>query len=129
MRQSRLALPVTLLVGLLILLVAGIVVSQRAAHQYGQTTIIFQLPDKQGLNATLNDQKLSIAKLQATYKIHDGNQQLQVTKPGYKPFSASFTVSSGQALVINVTMQSSSAPQSTQTATNQVSNSFAGFLP
>jgi len=128
MSRSKLSVLIIVVVGTLLVIISILSTHPKMVPQYGYANILLQVPDTQDMRATINDKVLPITGLHETYKLHSGNQDLEVIKQGFKPFSTNFTVVTGQTVVIDVAM-TSNAPQTTAAATKQVAASLAVFLP
>lgn len=109
-------------------LVIGLILIDRASNDYGYAKIVFQLPDTQKLDVTINNKPLNVTGLEATYKLHAGSKKLIVTKPNYRQFLTNFAIDRGQTVFIDIVMQST-APQVSSVATKQVEAALNGFLP
>jgi hypothetical protein len=102
-----------ILVGMLIVALLGR--TPIVQNNQGHITIIFNLPDQKDLAATLNQKPLKLTSLQGTYEVSAKKYTLDITKPGYKPFSSTFTVKDKGTTVVNVTMERSAPTAASST--------------
>lgn len=117
-----------LLFGAVIVFTVGYSVVNYLSSQRANVNIIFQLPDTNNIEATINGKSFIVSSLNATYTFHNGDKHLSITKNGYKPFSTDFTVEKGHDLVIVVSMQLKN-PASDVKSSDQLEQSLSRNLP
>jgi hypothetical protein len=83
------------------------------SRQHGSVVVkISMITDSntQSLKLSFNNKSYPVSSLNSTYQLHRGSYVLDITKPGFKAFSTTFNLSTGNNLIINAALQLSSAP-------------------
>lgn len=112
-----------------ILLLGGIWGAWRGyeAKQKGTVSIILDAPDTANLKATLGTTPLQLkAQNKVSTVVHKGYYTLTVSKTGYRSFSRSFTVHTGDTILFNIPLQRTSLPSFNTAIFSSLSPATAG---
>lgn len=116
-----------LLIPVALILIAATIGLLTNTKKTGNVQIIINTPDSDNITATLNDKSLELKGLSGVYELKTGDYGLKLTKPGYKDFSAKFTITKGSDLVVNANMQRKEST-TTQSASSSIVTDLASSV-
>jgi hypothetical protein len=91
----------------IVLIFALFAITNKQTPQTGTLSIQLNLPNEQGLHATLNNKSITVTKSASTYTLQDGSYNLVMTDLNYHRFSTELTIHAGQTTIVNANLERS----------------------
>jgi hypothetical protein len=114
---------------LIAFVLVGIIALKYYDSLHGTLQMDFQVPDTSSLSLSINSKNYQPVSLADNYTLHRGTYTVRVTKTGYQPFSAGFSIKTGQTVIVNADLVAEVTPPALSLSTTYTSGSVGPGAP